>query len=419
MVSMEKNERRVVITGMGLVTPVGTGIAKFRDNIISGKSGVSRIETFDVEKIASKIAAQIKDFDTTAFMDAKAAKRMDRFAQFAVAATVLALEDSGLKITGENENDVGVYIGSGIGGLATLESQHKILLERGADRVSPFLIPMMICNMAAAQASIISGAKGPVSTATTACAASSNSIGDAFEIIKRGDATAMISGGSEAGITPIGMAGFSNMHAMSTRNDQPQRASRPFDRDRDGFVMGEGSGILILEELDYALKRGARIYAEIFGYGLSGEAFHMTALEESGKNVVRCIKNCLKEGDIGLGQVDYLNAHGTSTPLNDIVESVAIRTCFGEYADKLNISSTKSMHGHCLGAAGAIEAVAAILAIKNDIIPPTINLENQDEKCDLNYTPNISVAKKVNIALSNSMGFGGHNVTLGFKKYIS
>jgi len=419
MVSMEKNERRVVITGMGLVTPVGTGIAKFRDNIISGKSGVSRIETFDVEKIASKIAAQIKDFDPTAFMDAKAAKRMDRFAQFAVAATVLALEDSGLKITGENENDVGVYIGSGIGGLATLESQHKILLERGADRVSPFLIPMMICNMAAAQASIISGAKGPVSTATTACAASSNSIGDAFEIIKRGDATAMISGGSEAGITPIGMAGFSNMHALSTRNDQPQRASRPFDRDRDGFVMGEGSGILILEELDYALKRGARIYAEIFGYGLSGEAFHMTALEESGKNVVRCIKNCLKEGDIGLGQVDYLNAHGTSTPLNDIVESVAIRTCFGEYADKLNISSTKSMHGHCLGAAGAIEAVAAILAIKNDIIPPTINLENQDEKCDLNYTPNISVAKKVNIALSNSMGFGGHNVTLGFKKYIS
>ena len=419
MVSMEKNERRVVITGMGVVTPVGTGIVQFWDNMISGKSGVSRIETFDVEKIASKIAAQIKDFDPTAFMDAKAAKRMDRFAQFAVAATVLALEDSGLKITGENENDVGVYIGSGIGGLATLESQHKILLERGADRVSPFLIPMMICNMAAAQASIISGAKGPVSTATTACAASSNSIGDAFEIIKRGDATAMISGGSEAGITPIGMAGFSNMHALSTRNDQPQRASRPFDRDRDGFVMGEGSGILILEELDYALKRGARIYAEIFGYGLSGEAFHMTALEESGKNVVRCIKNCLKEGDIGLGQVDYLNAHGTSTPLNDIVESVAIRTCFGEYADKLNISSTKSMHGHCLGAAGAIEAVAAILAIKNDIIPPTINLENQDEKCDLNYTPNISVAKKVNIALSNSMGFGGHNVTLGFKKYIS
>ena len=229
----------------------------------------------------------------------------------------------------------------------------------------------------------------------------------------------MISGGSEAAITPIGMAGFSNMNAMSTRNDQPQRASRPFDRDRDGFVMGEGSGILILEELDYALKRGARIYGEIFGYGLSGEAFHMTALEESGNNVVRCIKNCLKEGNIGLDQVDYLNAHGTSTPLNDIVESVAIRTCFGEYADKLNVSSTKSMHGHCLGAAGAIEAVAAILAVKNDIIPPTINLENRDEKCDLNYTPNISVAKKINIALSNSMGFGGHNVTLGFKKYIS
>ncbi|MCL5071323.1 MAG: beta-ketoacyl-ACP synthase II [Actinobacteria bacterium] len=419
MVSAEKNERRVVITGMGVVTSVGTGIGQFWNNIISGKSGVSRIETFDVEKIASKIAAQIKDFDPRNFMDAKAVKRMDRFAQFAVAATVLALEDSGLKITGENENDVGVYIGSGVGGLATLETQHKILLERGADRVSPFLIPMMICNMAAAQASIISGAKGPVSTVTTACAAGSNSIGDAFEIIKRGAATVMISGGSEASITPIGMAGFSSMNAMSTRNDEPQRASRPFDRDRDGFVMGEGSGILILEELDYALKRGARIYGEIFGYGLSGEAYHMTALEESGTNVVRCIKNCLKEGNIGLDQVDYLNAHGTSTPLNDIVESVAIRKCFGEYADKLNVSSTKSMHGHCLGAAGAIEAVAAILAVKNDIIPPTINLENQDEKCDLNYTPNVSITKKVNIALSNSMGFGGHNVTLGFKKYIN
>jgi len=419
MGNMKKNERRVVITGMGVVTPVGTGIGQFWNNIISGKSGVSRIETFDVEKIASKIAAQIKDFDPRTFMDVKAAKRMDRFAQFAVAATILALEDSGLKITGKNENDVGVYIGSGVGGLATLETQHKILLERGADRVSPFLIPMMICNMAAAQVSIISGAKGPVSTATTACAAGSNSIGDAFEIIKRGAATVMISGGSEAAITPIGMAGFSNMNAMSTRNDEPQRASRPFDRDRDGFVMGEGSGILILEELGYARKRDASIYGEIFGYGLSGEAFHMTALEESGKNVIRCIKNCLKEGDIGLDQVDYLNAHGTSTPLNDIVESVAIRTCFGEHADKLNVSSTKSMHGHCLGAAGAIEAAAVILAVKNDIIPPTINLENQDEKCDLNYTPNISIAKKVNVALSNSMGFGGHNVTLGFKKYIS
>ncbi len=419
MVRTEENARRVVITGMGAVTSVGTGIGQFWNNIISGKSGVSRIETFDVEKIASKIAAQIKDFDPTTFMDVKAAKRMDRFAQFAVAATVLALEDSGLKVTGENENEVGVYIGSGVGGLATLENQHKILLERGADRVSPFLIPMMICNMAAAQASIISGAKGPVSTVTTACAAGSNSIGDAFEIIKRGAATVMISGGSEAAITPVGMAGFSNMNAMSTRNDEPERASRPFDRDRDGFVMGEGSGILILEELEYALRRGARIYGEIFGYGLSGEAFHMTALEESGKNVVRCIKNCLKEGDIEIDQVDYLNAHGTSTPLNDIVESVAIETCFGEYADKLNISSTKSMHGHCLGAAGAIEAVAAILAVKNDIIPPTINLENRDEKCNLNYTPNISIARKVNVALSNSMGFGGHNVTLGFKKFVS
>ena len=414
----KNNEKRVVVTGMGVVSAVGTGLKEFWNNLISGKSGVSRIDSFDVEKIDSKIAAQIKNFDPYVFMDAKQVKRMDRFAQFGVAATILALEDSKLKIDASNENDVGVYIGSGVGGLMTLENQHKILLARGADRVSPFLIPMMICNMASAQASIISGAKGPVSTVTTACAAASNSIGDAFEIIKRGAAKVMIAGGSEAAITPMGMSGFSSMNAMSKRNDEPEKASRPFDRDRDGFVMGEGGGILILEDLNYAISRGANIYAEMFGYGMSGEAYHMTALEESGKNVVRCIKNCLSEGNIDLGEIDYLNAHGTSTPLNDIVESVAIRACFGEYADKINISSTKSMTGHCLGAAGAIEAVATIMAVANDIIPPTINLENQDEKCTLNYTPNISVKRKVNAAISNSMGFGGHNVTIGFKKYL-
>jgi 3-oxoacyl-[acyl-carrier-protein] synthase II len=410
--------KRVVITGLGIVSAVGTGIEEFWKNIISGKSGVSLIDTFDTSKHASKIAAQIKNFDPAEFMDFKASKRMDRFAQLAVAATSLALRDGDLKIDGTNEKDIGVFIGSGIGGLSSLETQHKVLLERGADRVSPFLIPMIICNMGAAQASIFSGAKGPVSTVTTACAAGSNSIGDAFELIRRGAAKAMITGGSEAAITPVGMAGFSNMTAMSTRNGEPEKASRPFDRDRDGFVMGEGAGVLIIEDLEFAVARGAKIYAEIFGYGMSGEAYHMTALEESGKNVDRCIKLCLAEGGVDTGQIDYLNAHGTSTPLNDIVESVAIASCFGEHAGRLNISSTKSMHGHCLGAAGAIEAVATVLAIKNNLIPPTINLDNPDEKCgNLNFTPNKSVAKTVEFALSNSMGFGGHNVTLGFKKF--
>jgi len=410
--------KRVVITGMGVVSAVGEGIDRFWNNIISGKSGVSRIESFDVTKTASKIAAQIKNFDPLKYMEFKASKRMDRFAQFAVATALLAVKDSGLKIDNFNQNDVGVFVGSGIGGLLTLEAQHIILLERGADRVSPFLIPMIICNMASAQVSIATGAKGPVSTITTACAAGSNSIGDAFELIKRGAARVMIAGGSEAAITPLGMAGFSNMNAMSTRNDEPEKASRPFERDRDGFVMGEGSAVLILEDLEYAISRGAKIYAEIFGYGMSGEAYHITALEESGENVVRCMKNCLLEGNISADRVDYLNAHGTSTPLNDIVESNAIRTFFGSHADSINISSTKSMHGHCLGAAGAIEAVAAVLAIRNDLIPPTINFENRDEKCTLNYTPNISISRKVDVAISNSIGFGGHNVTLGFKKYF-
>jgi len=412
------NDGRVVITGMGVVTAVGLNVDEFWKNIISGKSGVSRIDSFDVEKISSKIAAQVKNFDPISYMDRKQTKRMDRFAQFAAAAALMALEDSGLKINSKNSCDIGVYIGSGVGGLMTLERQHKILLEKGPDRVSPFLIPMMISNMASAQVSILTGAKGPVSTTTTACAAGSNAIGDAFEIIKRGDAKVMIAGGAEASITPLGMAGFSAMHALSTRNDEPEKASRPFDRDRDGFVMGEGSGILILEDLQHAINRQAKIYGELFGYGLSGEAYHITALEKTGVNVARCIENCLKEGGIRLDEVDYINAHGTSTPLNDIVETTAIKRCFGKHAYNINISSTKSMHGHCLGASAAIEAVASVLTIKNGIIPPTINLDNPDEKCDLNYTPKVSVKRDVNIAVSTSIGFGGHNVALGFKKYI-
>jgi len=409
--------RRVVVTGLGIMSPLGLEVDKFWNNLISGKSGVSRIDRFDVEKIASRIAAQIRDFEPENYMDFKQAKRMDRFSQFAVAAALNAIKDSSLKINSTSENEVGVYIGSGVGGLATLEQQHERLLSMGADKVSPFLIPMMISNMAAAQVSIASGAKGPVSVTTTACAAGSNAIGDAFEIIKRGVAEVMIAGGSEAAITPLGMAGFSNMQALSTRNDEPEKASRPFDRDRDGFVMGEGCGILILEELKSALRRDAKIYCEIFGYGLSGEAYHITALEESGANMARCIRNCLDEGGIGLEEVDHINAHGTSTLLNDVIESAAIKRCFGEYAYNININSTKSMIGHCLGASGAIEALAAILAIKNNIIPPTINLDNPDEKCDLNYTAKVSQKREVRIALSNSMGFGGHNVTLGFKKY--
>jgi 3-oxoacyl-[acyl-carrier-protein] synthase II len=412
-----KNKKRVVITGIGTVNCLGLNITDFWNNLLIGKSGISLIEGFDTQQINSRIAGQVKNFDPHAFINVKEAKRMDRFAQFGVAASLMAIEDSKLKITQQNCNNVGVYIGSGVGGIATIEAQNQRLLEKGADRVSPFLVPMMICNMAAAQVSIISGAKGPVSATTTACAAGSNAIGDAFEIIKRGAADVMIAGGAEAAITPLGMAGFASMHAMSTRNDDPQKASRPFERDRDGFVMGEGSGILILEELNHAINRNAYIYAEITGYGLSGEAFHITALEESGINVVRCMENCLSEAQAEKEEVDYINAHGTSTPLNDLVETNAIKKCFGSHAYKLNVSSTKSMHGHCLGAAGGVESVATVLAIKNSIIPPTINYFNPDKNCDLNYTPNTSVRKKIKVALKNSMGFGGHNVTLAFKSF--
>jgi 3-oxoacyl-[acyl-carrier-protein] synthase II len=410
--------RRVVVTGLGVISALGLEVNKFWENLVSGKSGISRIDRFDVGKIGSKIASQVRDFKPEDYLDLKQAKRMDRFAQFAVAASRDAIKESGLKINSENEHEIGVYIGSGVGGLMTIEIQHEKLLTKGADRVSPFLIPMMICNMASAQVSIMSGAKGPVSTCTTACAAGSNAIGDAFEIIKRGDAEVMIAGGSEAAITPMGMAGFSNMQALSTRNDEPEKASRPFDRDRDGFVMGEGCGILILEELSHALKRGAAVHCEIFGYGLSGEAYHITALEESGVNVARCMRNCLYEGGIALEEVDHINAHGTSTPLNDVIESNAIKKCFSKYAYNININSTKSMIGHCLGASGAIEAIASIMALKNNIIPPTINLDHPDEQCDLNYTANVSQDREVRVVLSNSMGFGGHNVTLGFKKYL-
>lgn len=410
-------QKRVVVTGLGLITALGIDVKDSWDSLIDGKSGVTPVERIDVSKISCRIAAQINNFQPREHIDFKAAKRMDRFAQFAVKASSDAIADSSLVIDDNNSHRIGVLVGSGVGGLGTLEQQHIRLLEKGADKVSPFLIPMMIPNMAAAHVSIVSGAKGPVSTTSTACAAGSNAIGDAFEIIKRGLADVMIAGGSEAAITPMGMSGFSNMNAMSSRNDDPEAASRPFDRDRDGFVMGEGSGMIILEELERALARGAKIYCEMFGYGMSGEAFHITALEESGVNVARCMSLCLKEGDVAREEVDYINAHGTSTPLNDVIETTAIKKCFDKHAYKLNISSTKSMTGHCLGASGAVEAVASILAINKDLIPPTINLDNPDPACDLDYTARVRQEKKVGVALSNSMGFGGHNVTLGFKKY--
>jgi 3-oxoacyl-[acyl-carrier-protein] synthase II len=410
-------QRRVVVTGLSLLTALGLDLDKSWDGIINGKSGVAPVEHLDISKLACRIAAQVKDFQPKEHMDFKAAKRMDRFAQFAVKSADDAVADSRLIIDDNNSDRVGVLVGSGVGGLDTLEKQHIRLLDRGADKVSPFLIPMMIPNMAAAHVSIFTGAKGPVSATSTACAAGSNAIGDAFEIIKRGLADVMIAGGSEAAITPMGMSGFSNMNAMSSRNEEPEAASRPFDRDRDGFVMGEGAGMIILEELEQALARGAKIYCEMFGYGMSGEAFHITALEESGINVARCISLCLKEGGIAKEEVDYINAHGTSTVLNDAIETTAIKKCFGKHAYDLNVSSTKSMTGHCLGASGAVEAAASIMAVNNDIIPPTINLDNPDPACDLDYTAKVRQEKRVNIALSNSMGFGGHNVTLGFKKY--
>lgn len=417
MSNIVKGERRVVVTGLGLITALGLDLEKSWNGLINGKSGVTPVERIDVSKIACRIAAQIYDFEPKEYIDFKAARRMDRFAQFAVKASKDTIADSGLIIDEKNAHRVGTIVGSGVGGLSTLEEQHIRLIGKGSDKVSPFVIPMMIVNMAAAHVSIVSGTKGPVSATSTACAAGSNAIGDAFEMIKRGIVEAMIAGGSEAAITPLGMSGFSNMNAMSSRNDDPEAASRPFDLDRDGFVMGEGSGMIVLEELEHALARGAKIYCEMFGYGMSGEAFHITALEESGTNVARCMSMCLEEGNIKKEDVDYINAHGTSTPLNDAIETTAIKRCFGKHAYELNISSTKSMTGHCLGASGAIEAVASIMAIKNNIIPPTINLDNPDPACDLNYTAKVKQEKVVDVVLSNSMGFGGHNVTLGFKKY--
>ncbi|ANA83212.1 beta-ketoacyl-[acyl-carrier-protein] synthase II [Paenibacillus glucanolyticus] len=409
-------KQRVVVTGMGVMTSIGQDLDTFWNSLMEGRSGVSRIEAFDVSEYTTQIAASMKEFNPEDYMDRKEARRMDRFVQLAVAAGSKALEDSGLEIgVNADAERVGVSIGSGIGGLGTWEDQHNILLEKGPKRVSPFFIPMMIANMASGQMSINLGAKGPNTTQVTACATGTHSIGDSYRLIQRGDADVMICGGAEATIRPTGMAGFCAMRAMSTRNDDPEKASRPFDTGRDGFVMGEGAGVLVIESLEHATKRGAKIYAEVIGYGLSADAHHITEPDPDG--AARCMKMAIRDAGIEPEEVDYINAHGTSTPVGDRSETKAVKMALGDHAYKVAVSSTKSMTGHLLGAAGGVEAVICGLSLKNQIIAPTINLEDQDPECDLDYVPNHPRKADLDIVMSNSFGFGGHNATIILKKY--
>lgn len=398
------------------MTSIGQDLDTFWNSLMEGKSGVSRIEAFDVSDYTTQIAASMKEFNPEDYMDRKEARKMDRFVQLAVAAGSMALKDSGLEIgVNADAERVGVSIGSGIGGLGTWEDQHNILLEKGPKRVSPFFIPMMIANMASGQMSINLGAKGPNTTQVTACATGTHSIGDSYRLIQRGDADVMICGGAEATIRPTGMAGFCAMRAMSTRNDEPEKASRPFDTGRDGFVMGEGAGVLVIESLEHALKRGAKIYAEVLGYGLSADAHHITEPDPDG--AARCMKMAIRDAGISPEDVDYINAHGTSTPVGDRSETKAVKMALGDHAYKVAVSSTKSMTGHLLGAAGGVEAVICGLSLKNQTIAPTINLEDQDPECDLDYVPNHPRKADLDIVMSNSFGFGGHNATIILKKY--
>jgi 3-oxoacyl-[acyl-carrier-protein] synthase II len=406
----------VVVTGLGAITPLGNTVTEYWQGLLQGRSGISSITLFDASGLDCQIAGEVKGFDPCDYINRKEAKRMDRFAQFAVCASQQAIADSGLEINDLNATQVGVLIGSGVGGLKVMEDQQEVYLNRGPDRCSPFMIPMMIANMAAGLTAIHLGAKGPNSCTVTACAAGSHAVGEAFRLIQRGDAKAMICGGTEAAVTPLSIAGFSAARALSTRNSEPTRASRPFDRDRDGFVMGEGAGILILEELEHALMRQAHIYAEIVGYGLTSDAYHMTAPMPEGKGAARAMELALKDAGLFPNQVSYINAHGTSTLANDLNETLAIKQALGQQAFQVAISSTKSMTGHLLGGSGGIEAVATVMAIATDVIPPTINIENPDSACDLDYVPHHSRTQRVDVALSNSFGFGGHNVTLAFKK---
>lgn len=411
---MEK--RRVVITGLGAVTPCGLDVDTTWNNVINGVSGINEVTRVDKELFPAKVAAELKDFSPEDFMDKKEARRMDRFTQYALAAAFMAVKDANLEINDDNATRVGVWIGSGIGGMETHEEQHKNFLEKGYRRVSPFYVPMMIADMAAGQVSIALGAKGINACTTTACASGANSIGDAFKVIQRGDADIMITGGTEAPITNMSFAGFCMAKALST-NPDPKTASRPFDLNRDGFVMGEGAGILVIESLDSALARGAKIYAELVGYGATGDAYHITAPAPGGEGGARAMKQALQDAGLQPEDINYINAHGTSTDYNDKYETMAIKEVFGEHAYKLAVSSTKSVTGHLLGAAGAVEAIFSAKAITDGIIPPTMNLETPDPECDLDYVPNQARKQAVNAVLSSSLGFGGHNVSLVFKKY--
>ncbi|HHX23652.1 MAG: beta-ketoacyl-ACP synthase II [Tepidanaerobacteraceae bacterium] len=411
------DKKRVVATGMGIISPIGIGLDNFWESLINGQSGVDLITRFDTDDLPTKIAGEVKDFKPEDYMEKKEIKRLDRFTQFAIAGAKMALEDASLDISTIDRTRAGVILGTGIGGCETWEEQHNILIKKGARRVSPFFIPMMIANMASGQVSMAFKLQGPNFTVITACASGTNAIGEAFRILQRGNADIVVAGGTEAPLTQLSLSGFSSMKALSTKNDQPKCASRPFDKYRDGFVMGEGAGIVVLETLEHALNRNARIYAEVIGYGSTSDAYHLTQPAPEGEGASRAMSAAIIDAGILPSEVEYINAHGTSTPLNDKFETMAIKKVFGDHAFNLSISSTKSMTGHMLGAAGAVELIATILTTFNDKIPPTINYENTDPECDLNYVPNIAEKRKVNVALSNSMGFGGHNACVIVKKY--
>jgi len=409
--------RRVVVTGVGVVSPIGIGVDRFWKALVSGTSGVRRITTFDPTDHECQIAAEVKDFDPLQWIEKKEVRKMDLFTQYAVAAAMMAVENSQLKVTDERPDRIGVLVGTGMGGIPMLVEQHRILLEKGPGRVSPFFIPGIITNMASGRISIQVGAKGPNSCVSTACATGNHAIGDSFRIIQRGEADIMLAGGTEAVIAPLCVAGFSSCKALSTRNDEPERASRPFDKERDGFVMGEGAAVLILEALDHALDRGATIYAEVIGYAMSADAYHVTAPAPGGEGAAQSMRGALRDAGLAPEAVDYINAHGTSTPYNDANETLAIKTVFGEHAYRLAVSSIKSMIGHTLGAAGAIEAGATVLSLTHGILPPTINYEYPDPDCDLDYVPNKAREVPIRVALNNSFGFGGTNATTAFRRY--
>ncbi|HEU5124215.1 MAG TPA: beta-ketoacyl-ACP synthase II [Verrucomicrobiae bacterium] len=411
-------DRRVVITGLGLVTPVGNEVETFWNNLLAGQCGIDKITAFDASAYDTQIAGQVKDFDPLpAFPSPKEARRTDRYSQFGIYAGWKALKDSGLDLTKANPDEVGVFIGSGIGGLQTTSEQLKVLLERGPGRLSPFMIPMLISNMASGLVSMYYNLRGPNFATCSACATANHALGEAWRTIKMGDAKVMLAGGAEAAIVPVGIGGFCAMKAMSTRNDDPKHASRPFDSDRDGFVMGEGAGVLVLEDLEHAKARGARIYAELVGYGNTADAHHLTAPSPGGEGASRCMKMALRNAGLNATDISYINAHGTSTPQGDIAETEAVKTVFGDHAKKLVVSSTKGATGHMLGAAGAVEMIACVKAIQTDTVPPTINLQNQDPACDLDYVPNTPRQMKVNAIVNNSFGFGGHNASVIGKKF--